>query len=609
MTRCAAQHKGALGALDKRLDVLLGRLEQVSLPSALVPRHLPSADVAQHSSSDSGSVGSADSSDSTDSSQDLDHGSDRTDTEAEPGEEALQDLVADMDAFDAAHQGLALEGADEDGDDLIDYSKPVPQAGGSGQPIMYEDFFGPRPAGGRAASAAAAGDFGSGSEGDDSDGNAGIAALGGADSEEEDAIVNHLHEEGRGGDEEGEASDSGSELDVDDGGAVGTRAGLHFPVRSERPAETPEVLSTFQKRQAALAREVAELEEAAVASKTWELQGEVGGKTRPVNSLLHATLDTEARRKLAPVVTPASTNALEELIKQRIRDEAWDDVERRVLDSEAAALQAKKDLPDVSTSGDRAGLGEVYAKEYEKRVMGVAEESEESKVEVEVAGLWAALSRNLDALTNFHFTPMPAVPEAGIAVKPGVAAVAMEEALPGAVAADAAQAPEEVHAPARGHGNAAAELTSAQRKAHRRAAKVAGRKRRREAAAQDALRAAADPKRAKASADARMREDLARNKAVSLAAGRGPAAAAAAGAAGRGQLADVATSGHIKSGALFSALQAEAQSKIARAAGTAGRGAGAAPAGSADGAELRRSKKKRGKGGRGAGSKAAGLRL
>ncbi|CAE7904812.1 unnamed protein product, partial [Symbiodinium sp. KB8] len=131
------QHKGALGALDKRLDVLLGRLEQVALPSALVPRHLPSADVAQHSSSDSGSVGSADSSDSTDSSQDLDHGSDRTDTEAEPGEEALQDLVADMDAFDAAHQGLALEGTDEDGDDLIDYSKPVPQAGGSGQPIMY----------------------------------------------------------------------------------------------------------------------------------------------------------------------------------------------------------------------------------------------------------------------------------------------------------------------------------------------------------------------------------------------------------------------------------------------------------------------------------------
>jgi U3 small nucleolar RNA-associated protein MPP10 len=607
------------------LDVLLAKQEQVSMPSKLLEvaestlsrlqGQTPNS--ASDSASSASSTENSDASDRESSSEGEEenltgHGSAVSDVL--PGDENIEQLLADMEAFDAAHPEMYSR-ADND-EEVIDYSQAQSQDA-AGRNLMYEDVWGPRPGtgtNGNASADAASDDEGFG----DVDENDGIAALDGADSEEEDKVLYNLH---KGSGLAGEEDDSESEDDgVDDGGAVGV-AKFAFDEASsnsdsdsdsdkEGAAPKKEVAqSSFQRRQALLAQEVAELETRAVAAKSWALRGEVGSGSRPKNSLLEATLDMEARRKLAPVMTEEVSSSLEELIIRRIKDEAWDDVQRRATDNEAAAAvaRAKKELPDVSTAKDRAGLGDVYAKEYESRVLGVQEESAEAKSEVEVQGLWAALSRSLDALTNFHFTPQAAAAEdGGIAVKKGVPAVAMEEALPTAMATASAAAPEELHAPARGTGKAAGELSTQERRAARRAAKGRGQKRSREKDMQAKRLEASDPARAKMAADARMRTDLERNANVSLAATR---RAAGAGADKVG-LASVASSGHIKSTALFSALQAEAQNKLAaagaKAAGTAGR-TGA----SDDGADLRRSKKSRkgkSKGGA-ANSAAATMRL
>mgnify|MGYP005990577525 CR=1 FL=1 len=596
------QNKAFLKKVDKRLDVLLAKQDKVAMPATLVEvadRNLSKHAAPASNSASSASAASDSASQSgsgSDSESDVD-GSDHEDTQggfgdAAPGEENLEQLLADMEAFDAAHPEMYSVAQDDE--EVIDYSKPITDSSRDRQ-LMYEDVWGPRPAAGAGAGTRA--DAGSDSDSDDSapagelDENDGIAALGGADSDEEDKVLYNLH---KGSGLAGDSDDSESEDDgVDDGGAVGaTRFGFDdAPSDSDSDSDSddaaqPAPQSSFQRRQAALAQEVAELESRAVDSKSWELRGEVGSGARPKNSLLEATLDMEARRKLAPVVDQEVTNSLEELIKRRIRDEAWDDVERRATDNEAAAARGKKELPDVSTAQDRAGLGDVYAKEYEKRVLGVQEESEESKAEAEAAGLWAALTRSLDALTNFHFTPLAAAAEdGGIAVKKDVAAVAMEEALPTAMNTGSAAAPEEVHAPARGSGKAAGELSAQERRAARRAAKSRGQKRSREADRDAKRLEAADPARAKMAADVRMRTALERNANVSLEAARKAGS-------DKGGLAGVAASGHIKSTALFSALQAEAQSKLAAAGSKGGRSGGAA-AGDADGAALRRSKKSR----------------
>jgi len=597
------QNKAFLKKVDKRLDVLLSKQDQVAMPAALV--EVADKNLAKHtahvSNSASASASSAVSASDSGSASASNSDADESDTEsahgdvggAVPGEENLEQLLADMEAFDAAHPEMYSVAKDDD--EVIDYSKAM-KSDSSDRQLMYEDVWGPRPSAGVATGPVGSdSDSEAGSAAGDLDENEGIAALGGADSDEEDKVLYNLH---KGSGLAGESDDSESEADdVDDGGAVGApRFGFDAASSdsgsdsdSDSDAEAKQVpQSSFQRKQAALAQEVAELETRAVDSKSWELRGEVGSGARPKNSLLEATLDMEARRKLAPVVTQEVTNSLEELIKRRIKDEAWDDVERRATDNEAVAARSKKELPDVSTAQDRAGLGDVYAKEYEKRVLGVQEESEESKVEAEAAGLWAALSRSLDALTNFHFTPLAAEAEAGgIAVNKDVAAVAMEEALPTAMNTGAAAAPEEVHAPARGSGKAAGELSTQERRAARRAAKSRGQKRSREADRDAKRLEAADPARAKMAADVRMRTALERNSNVSLEAARRPGS-------DKGGLAGVAASGHIKSTALFSALQAEAQSKLAAAGSKlAGRSPAGGAGGSGDGADLRRSKKSR----------------
>lgn len=131
--------------------------------------------------------------------------------------------------------------------------------------------------------------------------------------------------------------------------------------------------------------------------------------------------------------------SLEAMIKRRCIDEQWDDPVRKV----AASTRGRKQLEEVDDEKSKLGLGELYAKEYERQVFGAKEEDKYAKAHADVEALFAKLCNRLDLLSNFHYTPKAVVEE--ITVRPNVPAITFEEKLPMGVSDAQALAPEEVY--------------------------------------------------------------------------------------------------------------------------------------------------------------------
>ncbi len=218
---------------------------------------------------------------------------------------------------------------------------------------------------------------------------------------------------------------------------------------------------------------------------------------RPENSLLEAVVDVERARRPESLEAPAETSqSLEEMIKQRILEERFDDVVPRGAGEEVLLNRrgSGEELPEVSQEKSQVGLGEVYEKEYLRLALGVEGESAEAKAKAEMAALFRRLCTKLDALSNFHFTPKAV--KVDLSVRANAPAIAMEEVLPLAVSAADTHAPEEVHEKKRGRAGVLrdpAELAQEDRRRLRQGKKVARRKARRHKAAEEKLVARLNP--------------------------------------------------------------------------------------------------------------------
>uniref|UniRef100_A0A9J8CRH4 U3 small nucleolar ribonucleoprotein protein MPP10 n=1 Tax=Cyprinus carpio carpio TaxID=630221 RepID=A0A9J8CRH4_CYPCA len=155
----------------------------------------------------------------------------------------------------------------------------------------------------------------------------------------------------------------------------------------------PESKSSFEKRQEKMAKKIEELETAALSEKPWQLTGEVSAQTRPENSMLEEDIAFDQASRMAPAITEETTLQLEEIIKQRIKDQ-------------------------------------------EKKV------EEENPAHVEIQKLMDTLFLKLDALSNFHFTPKPHVPE--VKVVSNLPSITMEEVAPVNASDATLLAPEEI---------------------------------------------------------------------------------------------------------------------------------------------------------------------
>ncbi|XP_065762225.1 U3 small nucleolar ribonucleoprotein protein MPP10 [Muntiacus reevesi] len=228
--------------------------------------------------------------------------------------------------------------------------------------------------------------------------------------------------------------------------------------------DSDEVKSSFEKRQEKMNEKIASLEKELLERKPWQLQGEVTAQKRPENSLLEETLHFDHAVRMAPVITEETTLQLEDIIKQRIRDQAWDDVVRKEKPKEDAFEYKKRLTLDHEKS--KLSLAEIYEQEYIKLNQQKTAE-EENPEHVEIQKMMDSLFLKLDALSNFHFIPKPPVPE--IKVVSNLPAVTMEEVAPVSVSDAALLAPEEVKEKNKaGDIKTAAEKTATDKKRERR---------------------------------------------------------------------------------------------------------------------------------------------
>lgn len=228
--------------------------------------------------------------------------------------------------------------------------------------------------------------------------------------------------------------------------------------------DSAEVKSSFEKRQEKMNEKIASLEKELLEKKPWQLQGEVTAQKRPENSLLEETLHFDHAVRMAPVITEETTLQLEDIIKQRIRDQAWDDVVRKEKPKEDPYEYKKRLTLDHEKS--KLSLAEIYEQEYIKLNQQKTAE-EENPEHVEIQKMMDSLFLKLDALSNFHFIPKPPVPE--IKVVSNLPAITMEEVAPVSVSDAALLAPEEVKEKNKaGDIKTAAEQTATDKKRERR---------------------------------------------------------------------------------------------------------------------------------------------
>lgn len=241
----------------------------------------------------------------------------------------------------------------------------------------------------------------------------------------------------------------------------------------ELEEETPtanvpnEKRSEFEQRQERLKQTIERLEQKTLKEAPWQLKGEVNALKRPQNSLLQEVVDFDLTTRPAPIITEQTTITLEDIIRQRIKDKAWDDVIRKEKPVDDQLNFRKTEVLDQSKS--KLSLAQVYEAEYLKQKQassGETTEEKEPEAHTEIRKSMTQLFAKLDALCHYHYTPKAVQPEVKIVTN--TPAISMEEVAPIATSDAVLLAPEEVKKKHRGDLMSKEERTDTDKKRERR---------------------------------------------------------------------------------------------------------------------------------------------
>ncbi|XP_011550865.3 U3 small nucleolar ribonucleoprotein protein MPP10 [Plutella xylostella] len=268
------------------------------------------------------------------------------------------------------------------------------------------------------------------------------------------------------GSENEDDDDEDKNMSDDGGESEDSETTTNKMVNAAKP-EKIEKKSEFEMRQERLQQTITRLENKSLSEAPWQLKGEVDATKRPQNSLLQEVVDFDMTSRPPPVITEQTTITLEDLIKQRVKDKAWDDVVKKEKPTEDVLAFRKPEVLDHSKS--KQSLAQVYEAEYLKQKHSSTDDAEnenEPEAHKEVREAMNSLFSKLDALCHYHYTPKAAQPE--VKIVSNTPAISMEEVAPVAVSDAALLAPEEVKRKKAGELMSKDERTDTDKKRERR---------------------------------------------------------------------------------------------------------------------------------------------
>lgn len=147
-------------------------------------------------------------------------------------------------------------------------------------------------------------------------------------------------------------------------------------------------------------RRIEEIEKEIINEKPWQLKGEVHARARPVNSLLFEDVQFEQTTK-APRITADHTEAIEALIKQRIKDNKFDDPVKKVKPIEITKAGSSSGRQvEVSSEKSKLSIAQIYEQDLLQKVGASNNQPTNGGPEKEVEKRLFALFKKLDALVD-----------------------------------------------------------------------------------------------------------------------------------------------------------------------------------------------------------------
>ncbi|KAK0418935.1 hypothetical protein QR680_013861 [Steinernema hermaphroditum] len=239
-------------------------------------------------------------------------------------------------------------------------------------------------------------------------------------------------------DEELEDEEMFDEQDIE--GEEDEEGGESGPVLLGASSEPEKPMTEFEKKRLKMKEQAALFEEQNLKPRSWELAGEVTASGRETNTLLSQHLHYDQVSKGAPEITVDHTARIEAMIKQRIKDKAFDDPVRKVKKDE----KAERYRPDLEEFLEKKSLTQVYEEAYHKEQNKDNKEEKVDPKKKEIEDDMKALFKLFDAMTHYEYTPPSIKPE--LKIVSNMRSMQKEEVGPMASTAtdDALVAPEEV---------------------------------------------------------------------------------------------------------------------------------------------------------------------